>query len=152
MNPDKEIRFLPFQAEDQAAVKALILAGLAGHWGTLDLSLNPDLNDIGRSYAGAYFLVAWQGQTVVGTGALVPLSADTAQIVRMSVAAGLRRKGIGGQILARLCDHARLNGLQKIILETTATWQDVIEFYQTHGFRITHYQDGDAYFVLALSA
>ncbi|MCZ7673141.1 MAG: hypothetical protein M5U34_41515 [Chloroflexi bacterium] len=49
----------PFSPTDQAAAKALILAGLAEHWGTLDLSLNSDLNDIQASYVdnGGVFIV-----------------------------------------------------------------------------------------------
>jgi len=144
------ITILPFQPEDQPAVRALILAGLAEHWGTLDPALNPDLEDIASSYASALFLVAWQGSRIVGTGALVPRPQAAAEIVRMSVAPALRRQGIGRSILQSLCDHARLQGLRQIILETTATWQDAIAFYQRFGFHITHYLDGDVYFALDL--
>jgi hypothetical protein len=52
------ISIQPFQSEDQAEVKSLILAGLVEHWGRLDPSKNPDLEDIQSSYAGAVFLVA----------------------------------------------------------------------------------------------
>ena len=74
-----------FQPSDQQEAKALILAGLAEHWGILDLSLNPDLNDIASTYAGADFLVARIAGRIVGTGALVPCGAGSAEIVRMSV-------------------------------------------------------------------
>lgn len=147
----EEIRFLPFQPEDQAAVKALILAGLAEHWGALDLSLNPDLNDVQHTYAGADFLVAWQAGRIIGTGALVPISKATAQIVRMSVAADCRRNGLGHRILQRLCDHARARGVRQLVLETTETWEEVIAFYLNFGFHISHHQDGDVYFGLNLS-
>jgi hypothetical protein len=62
---------LPFKAEDQAEAKNLILAGMGEHFGEIDHSLNPDLNDIAASYAGAIFLVAWCENRIVGTGALV---------------------------------------------------------------------------------
>ena len=54
-----DVTVKPFQPEDQAAVKNLILAGLAEHWGELDLSKNPDLNDITSTYASGAFFVAW---------------------------------------------------------------------------------------------
>jgi len=140
----------PFTPADQPAVKALILAGLAEHWGALDPHKNPDLNDIAASYKDACFLVAKQDGVVLGCGALVPRSAGTAEIVRMSVAACARRTGLGRRILQALCAEARARGLRRVMLETTQTWSEVIAFYQSFGFQITHYQDGDVYFELTL--
>jgi N-acetylglutamate synthase-like GNAT family acetyltransferase len=73
------------------------LAGLEEHWGVLDPTKNPDLEDIGLTYADAIFLVAQQNNKIIGTGALIPKPDGTAEIVRMSVAADWRRKGIGRQ-------------------------------------------------------
>ena len=96
--------------------------------------------------------MAWLGDRIVGTGALVPRSEQVAEIVRMSVTADIRRQGIGTKILERLCHEARRLGFQRIILETTSTWYEVIEFYKRFGFRITHHQDskfgGEAHFAL----
>ena len=140
----------PFHPDDQTAVRQLILVGLVEHWGFLDSTKNPDLENIAVSYAGATFLVARLGNDIVGTGALVPHQAGTAEIVRMSVAQQQRRSGIGRRILDALVEQARAQGFQRVILETTATWQEVIEFYLRCGFRITHDQDGDVYFLLEL--
>jgi len=123
---------------------------LADHWGELDPTLNPDLNDIAESYRDALFLVAKQNGRVVGCGALVPHDADTAEVKRMSVAAELRRQGLGRRILMALCEQARARGFQRIILETTKTWDEVIAFYRAFGFQITHHRDGDVYFELDL--
>lgn len=150
MCSESDIRITPFQPADQAEAKALILDGLVGHWGWLDPTRNPDLDDIAASYAGALFLAARQAGRLVGTGALVSRGEGTAEVVRMSVAADLRRQGIGRMILARLVQQARSSGIRRIVLETTDTWQDVIQFYLRFGFRITHYQDGDVYFALDL--
>lgn len=146
----QNIVILPFQPKHQAEAKDLILAGLAEHWGTLDPSKNPDLNDISSNYAKGLFLVAVQDNQIIGTGAIIPKSNRVAEIVRMSVAATMRRKGIGKLILGELCEHARSNGYKRIILETTETWQEAIEFYKRFGFQITHYLDGDVYFALDL--
>lgn len=141
----------PFQPADQPAVKALILAGLVEHWGALDPDKNPDLDDIAASYKDAYFLVARYAGEIVGMGVLLPRSADTVEIVRMSVAAKVRRQGVGHRILVALCAEAKARGFRRVILETTATWEEVIAFYQAFGFHITHYQDGDVYFELVFS-
>ncbi len=140
------LKFLPFQPADQAIVKALILDGLVEHWGTLDESKNPDLENIALSYAEATFLVAWLDDEIIGTGAFIPRSESQVEIVRMSVQKELRRQGIGQQILSELCKRAAQDGYKEVILETTETWQDVIDFYLQYGFEITHYADDDVYF------
>ena len=142
--PEFEIR--PFQPQDQREARALILAGLAEHWGELDPQRNSDLDEIGRSYAGGLFLVAWQADRIIGTGALMPGEIGSAQVVRMSVAKPMRRRGVGRRILQRLIDEAKLMGVCELVLETTADWQEAIAFYQRLGFQPTHQADGDFYF------
>ena len=68
----------------------------------------------------------------------------------MSVAAGMRRKGIGRLILDQLVQRARAAGYRQVILETTAPWLEVIEFYLQYGFHTTHFREGDVYFALDL--
>ena len=150
MNQSQDITILPFQSEYQAEAKNLVLAGLAEHWGTLDPTKNQDLNDISSTYANGIFLVAWQNNQIIGTGALLPMSNDTAEIVRMSVVANMRRKGIGKMILQKICERAKIDGYKRLVVETTETWNEVIEFYKQFGFQITHYLDGDVYFALDL--
>ncbi len=147
-----ELSILPFQPQDQETVKKLILTGLVEHWGVLDPTKNPDLNDIQTTYARAVFLVAWLDGEIVGCGALAPRTDQAAEIVRMSVAGRVRRQGVGQEILNRLLEQARALGFQRVILETTATWSEVIQFYLRCGFHITHYQDDDVYFALDLAA
>jgi putative acetyltransferase len=147
----EDIIVQPFCVSDQDEVKRLVLAGLVDHWGVLDPTRNPDLNDIAASYAGATFLVARRaGQTgpILACGALVPRGQGCAEIVRMSVARAMRRQGLGKMMLSRLVEQARAAGFTRIILETTDTWQEVISFYLQAGFRITHYAQGDVYFAL----
>jgi len=135
-----------FHPSDQVVVKQLILSGLLEHWGFLDETKNPDLEDIATSYTGATFLVGRMGERIIATGALVPHSGSVAEVVRMSVAKDLRQQGIGRKILKALLEQARVQGFHQVILETTAVWSDVVEFYLHCGFHITHYQDGDVYF------
>jgi ribosomal protein S18 acetylase RimI-like enzyme len=140
----------PLQPKDQAEVRALILAGLVEHWVVLDPGRNPDLEDISQSYAGAVFLVAREQDRIVGTGALVPRGQQTGEIVRMSVALDMRRRGVGRRLLERLIREANAMGMCQLVLETTETWQGAIEFYQRFGFQETHRMDGDVYFRLEI--
>jgi len=150
MNSTTSIVILPFQPGDQEKVKELILDGLSEHWGQLDLTKNPDLNNIAVTYAQDVFLVAWLEDKIVGTGALVHRSDEFAEIVRMSVVKEMRKKGVGRLILQKLIEIAEEKGYRKIILETTNTWHEVIEFYLKCRFTITHAQDGDVYFEMIL--
>src|SRR5713101_520359 len=126
---------------DQPDAQELILSGLQEHWGFRDASKNRDLADICRSYADATFLVASEGDRIVGTGALKLRSgvSGVAEVVRMSVAADKRRKGIGRMILRELLGIAESLGVQTVVLETTETWHEVTRFYLAEGFKITHY-------------
>jgi putative acetyltransferase len=146
LNLTQGITIRPFQPTDQQEARNLVLAGLAEHWGTLDPHKNPDLENIGQSYAEGVFLVALLEQRIIATAALVFRPGDSAEIVRMSVAAGMRRCGIGSLMLDSLCAEARRWGIRRLVLETTQTWDEVVAFYQRYGFKITHYRDGDVYF------
>ncbi len=140
----------PLQEADVPDVRALIETGLAEHWGVYDASRNPDLNNLMDAYAGADFLVARNNGRIVGCGALVPAGDCTGQIVRMSVAREMRRQGVATAILQALITCARDRGLRRVVLETTETWSDARGFYEANGFRLTHCEGGDAYYILEL--
>ncbi len=147
----ERMRIRPFHPQDQTAVKTLILAGLVEHWGTLDPTLNPDLNDIARSYANSTFLVVILNEEIVATGALILEETEgisTGRIVRMSTNKRHRRQGVGYKLLDALCKAAKDTGYELIVCETTSTWQNVITFYLNYGFEIIGEWGGDTHFQL----
>lgn len=150
MHPTPDIEILLFRPEDQAAARALILAGLAERWGALDESRNPDLRDIGATFDAGIFLCVWRAGILIGTGGWVPRADGVVEIVRMSVAREARRSGIGRRIALALIAAARQRGARRVVLETTSTWADAVAFYIGLGFTETHRQDGDTYFGLDL--
>ena len=101
---------------------------MAEHWGTVDPTLNRDLDDIAATYAGGRTLVAFDGDRVVGTGTVVRHAdgGGSAEIVRMSVAPEYRRTGLGRRLVSELVDVARRWGVSRIVLETTAHWTEVV--------------------------
>jgi GNAT superfamily N-acetyltransferase len=138
-----EVTVREFRPGDGSAVRALVLAGLAEHWGSVDPSLNGDLDDLELAYPGSSTVVAvTDDETIVGTGTVVPLG-EAAEVVRMSVAMHVRGRGLGRQVLDALVEIARGWGARRLVLETTATWDATVAFYERCGFRITHYTDGD---------
>jgi ribosomal protein S18 acetylase RimI-like enzyme len=148
------LRIERFRPEDQRLVRDLILAGLEERWGAIDPSLNPDLDDIALAYDDSTVLVAWSAGEVVGAGILVPRGDGMREIVRMSVATAHRRRGIGRRVLTELVEIAEREAARRVVLETTATWQEAIELYAAFGFQLSHVAEGafgpNAYFFLDL--
>ena len=147
-----EVRELPPELAD--AARCLVLAGLGEHWGHVDPALNRDLADVAATYAAGSILVACDGERVVGTGTIVPRGHRSAEIVRMSVASAYRRTGLGRRLVLELVERARGWGMDRVVLETSAHWTDVVEFYLRCGFVQTHFEDGefgrDAWFEMQL--
>ena len=134
-----------FERSEQDEVRQLVVDGLAERWGAADPSLNPDLDDIAALDARGIVLVARDGAggPIIATGALLRHDEATGEIVRMSVRRDRRGEGIGRRVLDALVAHAESLGLERIVLETTATWTDAVRFYTANGFEATHTVDGE---------
>jgi amino-acid N-acetyltransferase len=75
------------------------------------------------------FLVAVEGLTVVGCGALHVLWSDLAEVRTMATDPTRRRQGVGHRILERLLDTAREIGVARVFCLTFET-----AFFAAHGF------------------
>ena len=139
-----EITLRPFGPADQAAVRRLVLAGLVEHWGRLDETKIPDLRDIQQTYvaAGHTVLVAEAGGQIVGTGTLVTETPTRGRIVRMSVEAALRRRGLARRMVAALLDEARCRDLREVFVEATHDWHGAVALYEACGF-VEYDRDSD---------
>ena len=131
-----ELCIRSFEVDDQEQARWLILEGLGEHFGYLDETLNPDLDDILHTYlrAGHVFVVACMGRELVGTGALILHGEGISEMVRISTRKTHRRRGIGQAIVTYLVDVARQRGDRRIIVKTNASWHDAIHLYQRLGF------------------
>ena len=131
-----ELCIRSFEVADQEQARWLILEGLGEHFGYLDETLNPDLDDILHTYlrAGHVFVVACMGRELVGTGALILHGEGISEMVRISTRKTYRRRGIGQAIVTYLVDVARQRGDRRIIVKTNASWHDAIHLYQRLGF------------------
>ena len=138
-----ELTIRTFAPADQDEAARLILGGMAEHWGEVDESLNPDVDDLAGTYREGRTIVVEHGGRVVGTGTVFPIGDRAAEIKRMSVAPDARRLGVGRAIATELVDTARGWACERVVLETSAHWDDVVAFYLGCGFSITHHHDGD---------
>lgn len=81
------------------------------------------------------FLVAYEDGRPVGCAGVRALEPGTAELKRMFVRAGARRRGVAGQLL-RACEQAaRELGYQRLWLETGLEQPEAIALYEAAGYR-----------------
>ena len=140
------VEIVPFHAAMQEDAESLIIDGLTERWGVDDPAMNSDIRNIAISYSKDSFYVALADGAVVGTGAIIIESTHIGRIVRMSVARHVRNRGIGKVMLRHLEQVGYNLGYKSIVLETTETWTDAIDFYKSQGYSISGHSNGDAHF------
>lgn len=94
--------------------------------------------DIERLRApGITVWTAWDGEDLLGCGALKALDARHGEIKSMRTAPRHRGKGIGRAILAHLLAVARERGYERLSLETGATehFLPALQLYASAGFQ-----------------
>ncbi len=79
------------------------------------------------------FVVAIDGDDVIGCGALHVLWEDLAEVRTVAVIEKFRGKGIGHQILESIIDKARSVGVKRLFCLTFET-----DFFGRHGFQEIH--------------
>ncbi|HZR34729.1 MAG TPA: GNAT family N-acetyltransferase [Nevskia sp.] len=129
------MRIVPGQLDDPRVVALLDLHlssarahTAAGSAHALDLS--------GLKAPDIRFWTVWDGQALLGTGALKRLCADHGEVKSMHTAASARRRGAGSMMLRHIIARARADGLKRLSLET-GSWdffRPAHAFYRAHGF------------------
>jgi len=86
---------------------------------------------------GVTFWSQWEGEVLLGCGALKALDAASGEIKSMRTSREHRGRGLGTRMLAHILAEARRRGYARLYLETGA--MDVFEparrLYARHGFR-----------------
>ena len=94
----------------------------------LDLSRlrGPDIN----------FWTVWDGEVLLGCGALKQLTPTHGAIKSMRTPHALRRRGAGRAMLAHILSQARARGYQRLSLETGSQegFEPARRLYASHGF------------------
>ncbi|MBL8525113.1 MAG: GNAT family N-acetyltransferase [Betaproteobacteria bacterium] len=133
------------EPDDYQSVLALIVEGLTQRWGNYDPAMNPDLEKFPEQYIDSVILVAEERNELLAVGILRQIGHEEAEIVRMSVRRDVQRKSLGSRVLDGLLEAARMRKIRAVRLETTATWESAVSFYEKKGFRRTHARDGNQY-------
>ena len=135
VNPSHMMRIVPGQLDDPRVVALLDL-----HLGSARAQTAPGsahaLDLSGLKAPDIRFWTVWDGQTLLGTGALKRLSGDHGEVKSMHTAEAARRRGAGSMMLRHIIDRARADGLRRLSLET-GSWdffRPAQAFYRAHGF------------------
>jgi putative acetyltransferase len=121
---------------DRAEVRALLGEHLASMY-----SLSPPesvhaLSIEGLKKPDVTFWTVWDGDVLMGCGALQRLSATHGEVKSMRTPATLRRRGAGRAILAHIVAEARARGYTRLSLETGSLqeFEPARKLYETFGF------------------
>ncbi len=93
-----------------------------------------DLSLLGA--ADVTFWSAWEGDVVVGVGALKRLGADHGEVKSMHTAEAARGRGVGSAMLRQIVAAARARGMARLSLET-GSWPYFVParaLYARYGF------------------
>ena len=90
----------------------------------------------GLKSADMNFWSAWDGDTLLGVGALKQLSSSHGEIKSMHTAQVNRRAGVGTAMLRHIIEAARMMGVTRLSLETGswAYFHPARALYRRHGF------------------
>jgi putative acetyltransferase len=79
---------------------------------------------------------AWDGETLMGVGALKALAPDHGEVKSMHTPAAARGQGAGSAVLRHIIETAKARGYRRLSLETGAMdyFAPARAFYRRHGF------------------
>jgi len=77
------------------------------------------------------FIVAQDGERLIGCGSLCRLGSDLVEIRSLGIADGYKGQGIGSRLVDALVEEARLQGIPKVMALTYEA-----AFFQRNGFQI----------------
>lgn len=83
------------------------------------------------------FWTAWDGDELLGCGALKELDTHHGEIKTMRTSKEHQRRGVAAAILAHIVNVARERGYRRLSLETGSggPFDAALRFYEKHGFR-----------------
>ncbi|MEI7599702.1 MAG: GNAT family N-acetyltransferase [Aestuariivirga sp.] len=82
------------------------------------------------------FWAAWDGETLLGVGAMKPLDQTHGEVKSMHTSEAARRRGVGSALLTHIVETSRARGLTRLSLETGSFgyFEPAVALYKAHGF------------------
>ena len=125
----------PGDFEDER-VKALLTRHLEGMHANSPPGHVFALDWSGLQKPGISFYALWEGEELLGVGALKELDAASGEIKSMRTADAHLRKGVGARILDYMIGEARRRGYARLSLETGSgsAFEPALALYRKRGF------------------
>jgi putative acetyltransferase len=119
-----------------ARVQALLTRHLAGMHANSPPGHVFALDWSGLQKPGISFYALWEGEDLLGVGALKELEPGVGEIKSMRTADAHLRKGVGAAILDHIIAEARGRGYRRLSLETGSgpAFEPAIKLYRKYGF------------------
>lgn len=138
------MKIIPYQEKYKEQIIDLILH-IQNEEAKINLSLEeqPDLLDIPSYYQnnGGEFWIAVDGDTVIGTLALMNKGNGNAVLKKGFVRADRRKHGILTQLYDVLMDFSRAKGFTTFVFDTPSVATDCHRFFEKRGFKRISKQD-----------
>lgn len=121
---------------DDARVQDLLRLHAAGMLANSPAESCHFLDISGLQRADVTFWSAWEGEEVLGMGALKQLDARHGEVKSMRTAPANLGKGVGAALLEHILDAARARGLARLSLETgtAPAFEPAHRLYARYGF------------------
>lgn len=121
---------------NNTALGGLLAAHVAEQHGNVPPGFAFALDARGLSDPAVTFWSAWDGERVVGMGALKELDAATGEVKSMRADAAYLGKGVGHAVLSTIVAEARARGYARLYLETgtTPAYDAALALYRRAGF------------------
>jgi ribosomal protein S18 acetylase RimI-like enzyme len=84
---------------------------------------------------GGQIFFAVEGEAVLGTCAVLRLSATECEIAKMAVSPAARGRGLGDMLMEAAVDYAREIGAARLVIVSNTVLAPAIQLYRKHGFR-----------------
>lgn len=101
------------------------------------LSADPSIEAVNKYLKKGNCFAAFEDSEIVGVYVLISKSADTLEIINLSVVEEKQNKGIGKLLVADAKRRAKKAGAKKLIVGTGNSSINQLAFYQKCGFRIS---------------
>ena len=100
------------------------------------IAVDPSLADEVDDFAAprGVFLLVYQGDEVVGCGAVRTITPSVGELNRMWIRPDNRRRGLGDRLLAELVEQSRALGHETLRLDTNNALTQALTLYRKHGF------------------
>jgi GNAT superfamily N-acetyltransferase len=130
------IRLVPYTPAYRAAFRDLNLEWITAHFEVEDEDRRVLNDPEGEILApGGAILLALEGDTPVGTGALIPTGPQEFELAKMAVTERARGRGIGRALGEALVALARERGAHQVELLSQTTLVAALQLYRSLGFQ-----------------